>query len=203
MTTHAINLSTTLVELTARLPRRRLLVASRGDGQRKEKRSFALRTLIVLAALAAGLMSCSVAKAATGRVGWNSGVQVTCTGNRIIVTGPSMGPAYDYLFINGNLITNPVQQVAYRAYVAKLINNTWVRQASGPWKTRFVNNDGSGALDSTWFTIYQPGRYAVYAEYYWYPNQYFPYSGYDIQWAPFTADFNAGGYMGWGDPSCG
>src|SRR5262245_2571251 len=103
-----------------------------------------LRTIVVLAALAVALVVSSVAEAATGRIGWNSGVQVTCSGNRILVTGPSMGPAYDYLFVNGSWIINPVQQVGYRAHVAKLIGTTWVRQASGPWITRWVNNDGSG-----------------------------------------------------------
>jgi hypothetical protein len=168
---------------------------------------FNLRTIVALAALVsafAAVAAPSAAQAASGRTGWYSGVQVTCMGNHIIVTGPSMAPAYDYLWINGALIVNPTQQVGYRAHVAKLVGNTWVRQASGPLVTRWVNADGSGALDSTWFRIYQPGRYKVYAQYFWYANQYFPYSGSDgPYWAPFTADFNAGGYMGWGDPDCG
>ena len=164
---------------------------------------FRLRTIITVAALAVALVAPSAAGAATGRIGNYWGVQVTCSGNRIIVTGPSMTPAYDILWVSGNMILNPSQQVAYRAHVAKLVNGTWVRVASGAWVSKWVTEADGGSLNSTWFTVSQAGRYKVYAEYYWYANQYFPYSGYDLQWAQFTADFNAGGYMGWGDPYCG
>lgn len=162
-----------------------------------------LRTLITLAAVAAAALAPSANATVSGRIGSFSSVQVTCMGNRIIVTGPSMAPAYDYLWINGGFVLNPSQQVGYRAHVAKAVGGRWVYSSSGPWVNAWVTGQ-SGALATTTFRITQPGRYAVYAEYAWYANQHWPHSGYaGPYWAAFVADFNAGGYMGWGDPYCG
>ena len=175
-----------------------------------------LGAAVVAAALATVTLTLALAAPAGATTGGFNQVQATCfLGRKIVVTAPTMSPPDVAVFdANGGFIIDPPWRVAFMTHVDKwnFATRTWVRVASGPWKSTTVTH-ASHNISDTWlnhrtnlweagtttFSVFSAGYYRVTAEYYWYPQYGDPGGRLGPYWTPFHS-YN--GYMGWGDPWC-
>jgi hypothetical protein len=166
-------------------------------------------TLIVVLAMLAGVAGPAFAPSSTAAASETTGGYVAgtadCDFGRINANSPSMfAVVYQ---VPGLYIGNWVQDVAFRASVARWDGRSWVTAAVGPWKRATANHLDGTAYVSQWlnlstnrmdfgttqFTINKSGFYAVFYEYYWYPNTHIG-AGSDTSWAWFHVELRQFNY---------
>ena len=171
------------------------------------------RTLLALATVP---VAAALAFAAPANARLVNPVEATCWPGRIFVTMPAMEPVNSGWFVGpgGTITIDPPQWVRFRVHITRFNGTRWTIVASGSWLAREVNVAGGGGLDDRWLNLstnqwgtgtttfnVKPGNtFRIWAEYYWYGNQFYAPGQYS-DYTPLHFDYRSG-YFSEAKPYC-